>query len=277
MTSTLDAWRAHIDDALRASMTRSTAPKKLVDAMSYSLLAGGKRLRPLLAIASAAAASDEARALVEAMPAALAVEHVHTYSLIHDDLPALDDDDTRRGRPSLHKAFDEATAILAGDALLTDAFAKLARAAHNAAAQVDELAAAAGSAGMVGGQIDDVIGGVDAAALQSIHRRKTGALFAAACAMGVLAVDGSAAHVTMARELGHAFGLAFQIADDVLDVTTGRGRDAANDKITFATLFGLERATAMARDAADVVVTIVRELCADAIVEFVEIAANRTR
>jgi geranylgeranyl diphosphate synthase type II len=271
----LDDARADIDEALRISLSSSTAPKKLVEAMGYSLLAGGKRVRPLLVLASASSIDGTRRA--EAMNAALAVEYVHTYSLIHDDLPALDDDDMRRGRPSLHKAFDEATAILAGDALLTDAFSLIASAPKNGAAQVRELASAAGSAGMVGGQVDDVAGAHDLAALTSIHGRKTGALFVAACAMGALAVDAPAAKVERLRAFGRHFGLAFQIADDVLDVTTGRGRDQANEKTTFATLLGLDEAKRRALGEADAALAIANELSSPALAELVEITAKRER
>src|SRR4051812_48293653 len=219
----IDEWRTRIDRALADAVAAGTAPARLQDAMRYALLGGGKRLRPLLVVATAAAAEGAPGRFADvAIAGAVAVEYVHTYSLIHDDLPALDDDDTRRGRPSLHKAFDEATAILAGDALLTDAFAILA-AAPNAAAQVRELALAAGSGGMVGGQFDDVAGAADLAALTSVHARKTGCLFTAACALGALAAGAPDARVERARDLGRRLGLAFQIADDVIDVVSGRG------------------------------------------------------
>src|SRR5262245_51152427 len=144
----IDTWRSAIDEALARAVREHVdegkkAPPRLVSAMEHSLLAGGKRLRPTLLLSWAAALAGDDAARARAMPAAIAVEYVHTYSLIHDDLPALDDDDVRRGRPTLHRAFDEAAAILAGDALLTDAFAIVAAAPHDAAAQVRELALAA--------------------------------------------------------------------------------------------------------------------------------------
>ena len=236
--------------------------------MQHALLAGGKRLRPLVAFSTAVvahAAHDEQDAIACALPAALALELVHTYSLVHDDLPALDDDDLRRGQPTVHRAYDEATAVLAGDGLLTDAFAVLARARRNAASQVAELALAAGSAGMVGGQHDDVENegraAVDAASVESlraVHRRKTGRLFAAAAALGALAVNDDAAVAAAARAFGAALGFAFQVQDDVLDVEgdvekggKARGRDARHDKLTYVRALGLDGARALAREAGD--------------------------
>ena len=239
----------------------ASPPPALVDAMGYSLLAGGKRLRPILVLLAARAAARGAfadDAIEAAVPAALAVEYVHTYSLVHDDLPALDDDALRRGRPTLHVAKGEALALLAGDALLTDAFAIVASARARAAEQVRELALAAGSAGMVGGQLDDVQGegrALDEHELASIHGRKTGRLFAACCALGGLAVDADAHAIERLRAYARRFGLAFQIADDVLDVDgdvasggKGSGRDAKRDKATYVRLLGLDAAKARARD-----------------------------
>lgn len=257
-----------LDEATRAfvDLDGTRAPEHLVAAMRYSLLAGGKRLRPLLVLECARACRDGADVdddalVLRARPAMVAIEHVHTYSLIHDDLPALDDDRLRRGRETLHVAYDEATAILAGDALLTDAFAHLADAPVNAAAQVRELARAAGSAGMVGGQLDDMHGegrALDEGALRSIHLRKTGRLFGAACAMGALAVGASPAVVDAVRAYGASLGLAFQIADDVLDVTgdvavRGKvsGGDVEVDKSTYVKLRGLEGAQRLADETAE--------------------------
>jgi len=252
-----EALVARLDVHVDADGTRP--PTRLVEAMRYSLLAGGKRLRPLLVLHAAAASSPEVEEPTrerKAMPAAVAIEQIHTYSLIHDDLPAMDDDDLRRGRPTLHKAMGEALAILAGDALLTDAFALLATAEHNAAAQVRELALAAGSAGMVGGQLDDIDHEgkpIDGPTLAAIHRRKTGRLFVAACALGALAVDAPTERVAMMRAYGAHLGVAFQIADDVLDVEgdverAGKtlGRDAKHEKATYVRLHGVEVARGMA-------------------------------
>lgn len=264
-------------DALRPSLSRfeqalcesvaalsdrdgARMPDRLRAAVEHTLLAGGKRLRPLLVLecARAAAADDELRARAEdlAMPAALAVEYIHTYSLVHDDLPALDNDALRRGRPTLHVLYDEATAILAGDALLTDAFYWASRVTHRPAQVCRELSQAAGSAGMVGGQLDDLLGegrALDADALRAIHARKTGRLFRAACVMGAHSTQATEEHVVALDRYAAAFGLAFQIADDVLDVVgdaAARGKrqggDVENDKSTYVRAYGLEGARAAA-------------------------------
>jgi geranylgeranyl diphosphate synthase type II len=239
-------------------------PAELAEAMRYSLLAGGKRIRPLLVLESARAATDGAldafTAARLAEPAALAVEHVHTYSLIHDDLPALDNDVLRRGRPTLHMAYDEATAILAGDALLTEAFGLVAAAPHNAAEQCAELAAAIGARGMVGGQVDDLANedGRGTADLAFIHHRKTGQLLAASCALGGLAVGAPQGVIDTLRAYGLAVGRAFQIVDDVLDATGDPSvlgkparRDAERGKVSYATRFGADSARGLAREAAE--------------------------
>ena len=235
-------------------------PDRLRDAMRHSLLAGGKRLRPVLVLACRAACLDAGRrgdrpaTADDANLAAAAVELVHTYSLVHDDLPAMDDDDLRRGRPTCHVAFDEATAILAGDALLTLAFQLLARVEPpaTAAACCGELAAAAGAAGMVGGQAADLAAEGNAAeiprtgeALELIHRRKTGALIAAACGVGATLADAPAPTREALRRYGRNLGLAFQIADDLLDLAQpaavlGKtaGKDAAAGKLTYPALHG---------------------------------------
>jgi geranylgeranyl diphosphate synthase type II len=219
--------------------------------MRYGLLAPGKRLRPLLVLlaAEACGGSDEA-----ALPAAGAVEMVHAYSLIHDDLPAMDDDDLRRGLPTCHKKFDEATAILAGDALLTLAFQVLAEGypPATAAACCRELAIAAGAAGMVGGQADDLAGerGTEGIKfLESLHARKTGALFRASLRLGVLSARGERPEpqlLQIMENYGRCFGLAFQITDDLLDVEgsaeqTGKRvrKDAGRGKLTYPGLLGV--------------------------------------
>jgi geranylgeranyl diphosphate synthase type II len=231
-------------------------PSRLLEAMHYSLLAPGKRLRPLLVVLAAEACGGrEDRALA----GACAVEMVHTYSLIHDDLPAMDDDDLRRGMPTCHKQFGEALAILAGDALLTLAFQVLVEnyPPATAAACCRELASGAGAAGMVGGQADDLCWERDAttapslAILEGIHARKTGALFRACLRLGVWIVQGEqpggADAETLARfdAYGRCFGQAFQITDDLLDVegsadATGKRvqKDAARGKLTYPGLLG---------------------------------------
>jgi len=267
--------RAFVDSVADLDGTRP--PARLVEAMAHALLAGGKRLRPLITLVVAeavAGAEDDARRL--ATPAAIALELVHTYSLVHDDLPALDDDDLRRGRPTVHRAYDEGTAVLVGDALLTDAFAVLAMAERLAARQVLELAAAAGSSGMVAGQHDDIAAeGRPASAtslteLHEIHRKKTGRLFGAAAALGVLAV-GRDDLVVEARRFGAALGFAFQVQDDVLDVEGDiekggkvRGRDLKHDKLTTVRALGLDGAKALAARAADDAVAAAAALLAKA-------------
>lgn len=232
------------------------APKRLHQAMRYSVFAGGKRLRPALVLASARAVGGAlSEPLTTSIGAAMAaVEILHTYTLIHDDLPAMDDDDLRRGRPTCHKAFDEATAILAGDALQTLAFE--ATAAIGAEA-VTVLAQASGSRGVVGGQQDDLDAegqpidnsAATRARLERIHRGKTAALIRASCELGALAAGANATTRTALRTYGEAIGLAFQVADDVLDATASSaalgktaGKDAAQGKLTYVAVHGLEAA-----------------------------------
>ncbi len=262
--------QATVDAALRHTLARLTAdaPPAVVEGMAYSLLAPGKRLRPLLCLLACEAVGGEWSA---ALPAAVAVEMIHTYSLIHDDLPAMDDDDLRRGRPTCHVVYGEAMAILAGDGLLTLAFEVLADGYAPATAAVCtlELARGAGAAGMVGGQVLDLTadgkirpatscGMWTVADLEAIHRRKTGALFRSALRLGVHAA-GTADRVVLARidDYAAAFGLAFQVTDDLLDVsgdaaTTGKrvNKDADRGKLTYPGLLGLD---ASRRKAAELV------------------------
>ncbi|MFZ5445648.1 MAG: polyprenyl synthetase family protein [Myxococcota bacterium] len=264
----LDAWlpaqQQRVESLLAARMEAISArtPPRLAEAMRYSLLDGGKRLRPVLCLAFAdtvARASHGGGAPAD--DAACALECIHTYSLIHDDLPAMDDDDLRRGRPTNHKVFGEAMAILAGDALLTDAFSLL---ATGPAAEwavrgrlASELALAAGAGGMVGGQVLDIAEDrpAELAYLQRLHRMKTGALIKAACRMGAIAGGGDEQAIAAADVYGDAVGLAFQIADDVLDVTASAeamgkptGADAAAGRHTFPAVVGLERSRQMAAE-----------------------------
>ncbi len=242
--------RSHIPPA-------DTRPARLHEAMRYSLEAGGKRLRPVLLLAAAALGRGRA----DPVPASAAVECIHTYSLIHDDLPCMDDDDLRRGRPTLHRAFDEATALLAGDALLTHAFLLLATAyqADPALAQrlTLELASAAGSRRLIGGQMADLqaerIQTPDAQELLFIHTHKTAAMIEASLVLGALCGGCEDATVDALRETGLHTGLAFQIIDDILDVTAtsealGKtaGKDLQADKTTYVKLHGLEGARAHA-------------------------------
>jgi len=235
----------------------SLAPTRLHQAMRYSLMAGGKRLRPILVLAAGeafGAATDDL------MPAACAFEMIHTYSLIHDDLPAMDNDDLRRGRPTCHKAFDEATAILAGDALLTQAFRVLSADAPHLTPDrqvrvIREVSNAAGTIeGMIGGQMADIENegrAIDEATLEYIHRSKTGALITAPVVVGGIIAGANEPELDKLRAYGQRIGLAFQIADDILDVTStseqlGKtaGKDIAAHKATYPALHGIEKSEA---------------------------------
>jgi geranylgeranyl diphosphate synthase type II len=240
-----------VDAALEsATLYGSGCPQRLGDAIRHSLLAPAKRLRPMLVLMAAEACGCDRR---RAMPAAVAVEMVHTYSLIHDDLPAMDDDDLRRGRPTCHRAFDEATAILAGDALLAQAFAVLAEGVDPpavAARCCAELARAAGPAALVGGQADDLDAersGGDAERLETIHRRKTGAMLCVSLRLGGIIAGAGERRLAALDAYGESLGLAFQIVDDLLDVegdTAALGKRAGKDshrgKLTFPTILGVE-------------------------------------
>ena len=248
-----------VDAALNRWVPPESAnPSTIHRAMRYSLFAGGKRIRPLLAIAAAEAVSP-APAGIES--AACALELIHTYSLIHDDLPALDNDDLRRGRPTCHKVFGDAMAILAGDALLTLAFEVLSKLDNVDACRrvelIRELSTAAGTVGgMIGGQVNDIEGEGQvptAPLLESIHRAKTGALLRASVRMGAIYGGADPAQLAALTGFGEHVGLAFQIVDDVLDVEQSSealgktaGKDAAQKKITFPAVYGVERSRAMA-------------------------------
>lgn len=258
----LDRWtkrtRALVEKSLRASVPAArTKPATIHRAMRYSLLSGGKRLRPLLCCAASEACGSTAR---QALPAACAVEMVHAYSLIHDDLPCMDDDDLRRGKPTSHVVFGEGTAVLAGDALLTEAFAVLAktkpRSRYTAADLVATLAKAAGSRGLIAGQVADLEAEgrkPTEPALYFIHAAKTGMLLRAALKLGGMSAGGTTAQITALDRFGFALGLAFQIQDDILDATQSAeklgktaGKDAAAGKMTFPALFGLARSHELA-------------------------------
>ena len=270
MTDTQSSWTTSFPTALAdaaeltdAVFDRLLAPPsgleaRVYEAMRYSALAPGKRLRPFLVLAGAGLFGVARRC---ALQVAAAIEMVHAYSLIHDDLPAMDDSDLRRGRPTCHKEFDEATAVLAGDGLLTMAFEVLAHPdTHGDPAVrcelVAALAAAAGSAGMVGGQMIDLIAEgqrLDIGAITRLQRMKTGALIAFSCEAGAILAKAPDEPRLALRGYAHDLGLAFQIADDLLDVEgsaaeTGKpvGADAAAGKATFVSILGAERARAQA-------------------------------
>jgi geranylgeranyl pyrophosphate synthase len=268
----------------------ATPPARLHEAMRYSLQAGGKRLRPVLVLAAAECLGVKA---ATALPAAVALECLHTYSLIHDDLPCMDNDDLRRGRPTAHRQFDEATALLAGDALLTHAFALLAEsyAAGPALAHalIRELASAAGSRRLIGGQLADLLAEKKtstAAELEFIHLNKTAAMIEAALVMGGYLGGATTPALTHLRRAGRHLGLAFQIMDDVLDATADSatlgktaGKDAKAGKSTFVKLHGLETSRRLAQEHSESAKAAFRELPGDTafLVALVESMASRSR
>jgi len=254
-----DAVEAGLSDILSGALLSGpgAVPERLVAAMRHGSLAGGKRLRPLLVRQAAAIFSVPREA---ALPAGLAVEMVHCYSLIHDDLPAMDDDDLRRGRPTVHRAYDEATAILAGDALLTRAFALLADPACHPdpavrVALVTELAAGSGAGGMVGGQMRDIEGeqgGFSEAEIAAMQAMKTGALIRASVRIGARLGGADPRALSALTAYAEAAGRAFQLADDILDVTASpeamgkaTGKDADAGKQTLVARLGVEQARRM--------------------------------
>lgn len=252
-----------VDAALERLLPRSTGLQSRVqEAMRYAIFAGGKRLRPFLLMQSAGLFGVGPE---RALHAAAAIEAVHTYSLVHDDLPCMDDDDLRRGRPTTHKAFDEATAVLAGDALLTFAFEILAGGDTHPSGDVRarlvaELARAGGTLGMIGGQMIDIEAPSHAFGVEEVillQRLKTGALFEFCCVAGPILAQASAEHENRLREYARAFGLVFQITDDLLDVLsttekTGKavGKDAGQGKATLVSLLGIEAARARSEELA---------------------------
>jgi geranylgeranyl pyrophosphate synthase len=267
---------ASIDSLVPAHRASEPGPARIHEAMRYSLQAGGKRLRPVLAIAAA----ELFRTPGPPLPAAVALECVHTYSLVHDDLPCMDNDDLRRGRPTSHKQFDEATALLAGDALLTHAFLLLST--HYAAtpalatALVRELADAAGGARLVGGQMQDLLGekkaDSTAAELEFIHLNKTAAMLEASLVMGGLVGGADDASLARLRQAGRHLGLAFQIIDDVLDATADSttlgktaGKDARVGKTTYVSIHGLDTARRFAAEHTDAALAAIRALPGDTV------------
>jgi len=269
--SQFEAYRQRVERGLDDLVPPAGArPARLHAAMRYSLQAGGKRLRPVLALATADVFGGRADPLAadkpDALAAAVALECIHTYSLIHDDLPCMDNDDLRRGRPTAHRQFDEATALLAGDALLTLAFQLLARhyaaAPELCAALTRALADAAGSEQLIGGQMEDLLAekkaDATAAELEFIHFNKTAAMVTAALVAGGLCGGATAAQLGALRDAGRHLGLAFQITDDILDATADTatlgktaGKDARAGKTTFVKLHGLDASRQFARQHSD--------------------------
>jgi geranylgeranyl diphosphate synthase type II len=264
---------ARVERGLAACLDRmSGAPPKLVEAIRYSVLAGGKRLRPALVLEWHAALIGSHEPNESAVAAAVAIELIHTFSLVHDDLPAMDDDDLRRGRPTNHKVFGEAMAILAGDAMTAMAFGEIAERADpkHVAAMTRELSRATGPLGMVGGQVVDIENenvALPLEALRGLHAMKTGALLTAACRLGAIAADADEATLDRAARYGRHLGLAFQIMDDVLDVTAtaqqmgkATGKDSDAGKNTYPKLLGLEESRLLARRELDLAIDAIATL-----------------
>ncbi len=266
-----------------------TTPHRLHEAMRYAAQGGGKRIRPLLVYAAGSLGDAKAQALDAA---AVAIECIHAYSLVHDDLPCMDDDDLRRGRPTVHKAFDEATALLVGDALQTRAFEILA----NAQCEVDvrllmisSLAAASGSRGMAGGQaidLESVGKKLDLAGLKQMHAMKTGALLSCAVELGGIAAHLNPTQMAQLQKYSTALGLAFQIVDDVLDVTADSqtlgktaGKDAAANKPTYVTLMGLDYAQKQSKDLQETAIASLTDFGskADALKDLALLVVNRAK
>jgi geranylgeranyl diphosphate synthase type II len=281
----LEARREDVDRALEQFLPISPAcPPRIAEAMRYSLFAGGKRLRPMLALAAAEAVlPDQGTAHLLALPAACAIEMIHTYSLVHDDLPAMDDDTLRRGQPTNHVVFGEGIAILAGDGLLTEAFALMARepagvdgvhpsvVAARKLRTIRTVSDAAGACGMVGGQALDLAAAgsgttFDADGLRAMHARKTGALLRASAAVGAIMAGGTDAQIAAIEAFGSDLGLAFQIVDDILDVEgqsadLGKtaGKDAAAGKPTYPAIYGVDASRALASASIEHALTALRD------------------
>ncbi len=258
LKSYMDERRRIVEAALEAFIPASTQwPTKLHESMHYSLRAGGKRLRSILAIASAEALGKKSDAV---LPVACALEMIHTYSLIHDDLPAMDDDDLRRGQPTNHKVFGEAMAILAGDSLLTEAFHTMARDCENGQASavlevIRRIAKASGSEGMAGGQALDLLSEkkkISPEELKRLHQHKTGKLIQVSVEAGAILGGATAEQLERLGTYGESIGLSFQIADDVLDIEGGVeigkdiGSDIENEKATYPSILGLEESKKLA-------------------------------
>jgi geranylgeranyl pyrophosphate synthase len=267
----LEQYRARVESGIEQLLpSADTRPAKLHAAMRYSMEAGGKRIRPALLFAACDLFGSE----VDPVAAAVAIECLHTYTLIHDDLPSIDDSDLRRGRPSCHAQFDEATALLAGDALLTYAFQLLAHAYRDqpelATQLICELADASGSQRLIGGQQEDIENEgqpINADTLNYIHENKTAALLTAALKMGLYFSQPSEAQLELIRTGGHHLGLAFQIVDDILDATSDAetmgkpvGNDAAAKKSTYVALHGIEGAHAEAKRHTEAAITALEAL-----------------
>lgn len=272
----LKAHGASVEAYLRSLRGRyADAPPRLLDAIEYSLMAGGKRLRPALVLETARACGANAAQYRSALAAAGAIELIHTFSLVHDDLPAMDDDDLRRGRPTNHKVFGEAMAILAGDAMVTMAFEIIATDAEPAAtpALICDLASASGPIGMIGGQVLDIDGenrSLSYDQLRHLHAMKTGALLTSACRLGAIAAGADASRLEAVTAFGRHLGLAFQIVDDLLDVTStaeqmgkATGKDADKGKNTYPSLLGIEGSDRAAKEQLEAALKSIRAFAND--------------
>ncbi|HEY4284342.1 MAG TPA: farnesyl diphosphate synthase [Chthoniobacterales bacterium] len=259
LKSYLTSRQKRIDRALGRYLPRENIkPATIHKAMRYSLFAGGKRLRPILCLAAAEACGGQ---ITNALPLACAIECIHTYSLVHDDLPSMDNDDFRRGRPTCHKVFGEGIAVLTGDALLTIAFEIVSRARpagrYKMEALLGEVAVAAGSRKLIAGQVADLEAEgkkVTRAQLRYIHENKTSAILTTAVRLGAMSANASAGQLNAITRFGRALGLAFQVVDDILDVTQtteklgkSAGKDVAAQKATYPAVIGLEKSRAEAR------------------------------
>jgi geranylgeranyl diphosphate synthase type II len=249
----LQSQQVLVDEALNQSLPRVTArPRTIHQGMRYSVFAGGKRLRPILALAAAEACGGEPEA---ALPPACAVEVMHTYSLVHDDLPAMDDDDLRRGRPTSHKVYGEGMAVLIGDALLTESFTILAQTTptkrYSLKDLILEFSICGGSKKLIGGQVLDLEGEgkeLSKAQLVRIHENKTAALLTTSLRLGAMTANATPRQLEALTDFGYNLGLAFQVIDDILDVTQSTeklgktaGKDEAVDKATYPAILGLEK------------------------------------
>lgn len=252
-----------VDETLKELLpSKDIYPSEIHEAMHYSIFAGGKRLRPILCMAGVEALGQDHRSI---LPVACSLEMIHTYSLIHDDLPAMDNDDYRRGKPTNHKVFGQGIAILAGDALLTLAFEVLARygLSHGKSSEtmevIKEISLSSGTMGMIGGQVVDIKSEgkeIDEETLKYIHTRKTGALFRASLCSGGILAGASPVQIASLSNYADKFGLAFQITDDLLDIVGDEikmgkpvGSDLKNHKVTYPSLYGFERAKSLAQQA----------------------------
>jgi geranylgeranyl diphosphate synthase type II len=290
VSSELQGFRAIVEGRLDQYLTFDAGcPERLAAAMRYSVLAPAKRLRPLLVMQAARTCGGDVE---HAVPAACAVEFIHTYSLIHDDLPAMDDDDLRRGRPTCHRQFDEATAILAGDALIPLAFevvAKYSLTSEIAAACCLELARAAGATQLVGGQADDLaaeFAEIDVSMLEQIHLRKTAAMIAVSLKLGGICAKADRKQLADLEKFGKKLGLAFQITDDLLDLRGEQDKmgkrvqkDKGLGKLTYPSALGLQASEEKANQLVDDAILAVSDFgaAADPLVALARFVVSRTR